>query len=657
MDQSTVPRCIRWYDTPMHLLTRIALLFLGFLSTADAYWKQDGAFVRSGRTMFWRRLVPVGLDTSRVQPVQVFFHGDHIGQPSKILDDNEWMATNWSLSRGAIAVEVVSPDTIVPDGDHRFRGGKDDSLVLQAIRSGFDGAMKIDTSMVVFHGLSSGSVFLDGFLQRNRVGWGGGVFIECGGHNILNDPMPDPVWASKFRVFVATAKDDFMYSDFLPIAEHAKYWSGFDVRQSNQGGGGHCTTAGPTKDSAFDWIYRKAEIPKPLEGAHWIGILPKGAIVAVSVSTSGQIWVGTTTTTPQANGKSSVWSSKDDGATWQEFWTSPDSGFHGLGGLANLGRNLVISHGKRLVLKRADGSSRDIRIDTASPKLLSDMDGRLWIKGATWSFSADTGATWIDVPSDWTVPDQFARGSLQGQARGTLHFVRLRDSIQQVLVPDLGVLKADSVLPPVGRILTSVRSGDSILATVWNGSKQVVYTRIAGKWSNPVWPSADGIAADTKVSSPHAVEFVQGLPVLFGTVAYQGTSDGKWNRMVGGWWYTNAEPGAIGPTGKLYRVVKSGFGLQVWTPTQRMSSPIVDPRPGSTLDPHAPRRVGRGIQLPPDGGDWTVTWLDPMGRQRHVLAAAPGTWIADRPTSLVSVPLWLEIQGPRGRWIYPASPE
>lgn len=610
------------------------------------------------RHITWKVDIPDSLDSTVAQPAFIQLHGDLGCDEQCVINVTYPNAIRWAFPHKAIGITFAGQDH-TSDYYRRLSGSLDGPLLAAAIRGHLGINIAIDTNRVVLHASSSGGAFLDYILQKQIFKWGGGMFIQCGSHNIMSDPIPpDTSWARKYKVFVATTPDDFLYSSYLPILEHAKYWSGFDVRATNAGSGGHCATQDPVLDTAVDWLFGKitlnAGVYAPRFVPHWQGVLSLSGVKGVAATSNDGLWAASSNGT-----NSQVWYSNGDSA-WKAIWTGKDSGSLRIGGIASVGNLVVFSHLRKLY--KVDGStlqpaSFGTRVfSVASPQVAGDPAGRIWVKDTVWHWTRDQGSTWHDVPKDWTMPTQFGNGvfytGAADSAAAPPHFVRMHDSDAQILVPrNLAAGKADSILSPAGRILSSVRKGDSVIACVQEGARQSLYYRVGGVWTKTTWPSADGYKADTTVSAStvHQLGISPDFRLYFmGRPSFMTNASGAWTRMPN-ILANNVEPTAFATSGRLIRSALNGFGLLVWLPDSVLNRTTTVKKPAEVarqvMAGSPVRRIGNYLELPQEGGPWMVRWIDATGRIRSSATYASASLVSLRPAGAANIPLWVDVEG------------
>lgn len=636
-----------------------AVLILAVACLAQT--SRDGAFVRDGRSLVWRMVFAPGTDTSKTLPAYFHLHGNNSGTQRQMLDYFEYNALRHTNKRGGIGIVLASPEYCTGSTTTRcWYAEKDGPLLTEAIRTGFDGALRIDTNHVTLHGGSQGTCFLDDFLQNQRVGWGGGAYLECGCHSSSYDKVPDDAWRGKFRVFVSSTTGDFLHEDGVQMADHFQYWSGLPMRASLMGTGGHCETPQPTVDSALDWLTARLEIPAPSFVPHWERLAPFTGIRGVAVSPSGTQWVATSNDTT-----SRIWESRDGGRSWSEAlalrdsfttyrWDTTTYVFpQGLGGIAAVGDVLAVTHRDSLYVLGASGVVRRSRAPSTSMPLQSDGAGRLWGNSYPWHWSRDTGATWTSAPSDWQVSHTMARAAFANASPIPPLFVRYGQGRYSILLPSADLAEADSSLVP-DTLFSATRTGDSLWALSWDGIRQNLWRRLgSSSWTKLPWPAADGLVADSARWPSELAVGVDGRLMVLGTPSFRQTTQGGWERMPGGWFDFSDDLGAFVPDGRILRVGSVDDGLLVWVPTADLSiwsSLSVTPR-SRTSDRARAVRDGPDLVLPA-GGSYQLRWIDARGRTLHRIAMPGGSRLRALPRGEAVGPQWIEVVGPHGRDVF-----
>lgn len=633
------------------------------LALAVCAWSQttrDGAFVRNGRSLAWRLVVPTGLDTTKPNPVYLHLHGNNTGTSQEMLEMFWYTVRAHVLKRGGIGVVLGSPDVCNEGSMVRcWSGEKDGPMLLEALRTGFDGAFRIDTTKVTLHGGSQGSCFLDNVLQTQTFGMTGGVFLDCGCHSAWYDKVPDTSWARKFRVFVSSTTEDFLHEDGFAAADHFRWWSRIPTRASLLNEGGHCSTPTRVSDSALDWLTGRIEIPETPFEPHWERVAPLKGIKGLVVTPRGVVYLA-----QSVRDTSRVWKSLDGGMSWASVWALPDSSYTwkydtstytskvGLAGLAVQGEGVVVSHLQVFHHLRPDGSVRRIVSPGVEASLRSDGSGRLWTSWNSLQWSRDTGATWSALPVGWQASYALDRSALGGMGL-PFPIVRYRGETYQFLTPSDDFTHADSVTIP-DEMFSVARQGSTLWAASWDGNRQNLHRRVgSGAWEKRPWPSADGLVADT-IQWPSALEVgPDGRLLVLGTPSFQEQADGSWKRMPGGWFDFSSDPGAFVPDGRILRVAGLD-GLMAWVPRSDLSiwNPVsVSPRPSSRSGLRT-RREGVFLVLPAEGA-WNVRWLDARGRTLRSSTMPGGSRLEARPVGTVLGPQWIEVSGPSLRELFP----
>ena len=639
--------------------------FPGLLLCLVAYaWSQttrDGSFVRDGRSLAWRLVVPAGLDTTKPSPVYLNLHGNNTGTQQDMLTMFQSTARQHVAERGGIGVVLASPEVCSEGSTTRCWDYENDGpLLIEALRTGFDGAFRIDTTKVTLHGGSQGACFLDDLLQTQKFGMSGGAFLECGCHSTYFDRAPDASWAKKFRVFVSSTTEDFLHEDGVATSDHFRWWSRMPTRSSLVNPGAHCETPAQASDSALDWLVGRIEIPEPTFEPHWEQLAPFSEVRGLVVTRGGVVWMSNTT-----GDTSHVWNSHDGGKTWSQVWSQADSVYTwkydtstyvskvGLGGLAVQGEGVVFSHLRVLHHLRPDGSRRVISSPGVAVGLASDATGRLWSSWSTWAWSMDTGATWNAIPAGWQSSPSMDRTAL-GVAG--LPFPILRYDGQgryQFLTPSEDFTRADSTLVP-DTMFTVTRFGSTLWAFSWDGRRQNLHRRIgAGAWEKRPWPSAEGLVADTIRWRSALDATPDGRLMVLGTPSFLEQPDGSWKRMPGGWFDFADDPGAFAPDGRILRVAGT-HGIMAWVPRSDLSTwdPLsVQPR-NSSRGTLRTRRQGVFLVLPSEGS-WNVRWLDARGRTLKSANLPGASRLEARPVGTAIGHQWIEISGPSTRELFP----
>ena len=635
-------------------------LLLALVACAWSQSTRDGAFVRDGRSLAWRLVVPAGLDTTKPNPIYLNLHGNNTGTQLDMLTMFQYTVRQHVNHRGGIGVVLASPDVCSEGSSTRCWFSEEDGpLLLAALRTGFDGAFRIDTTKVTLHGGSQGSCFLDNVLQNETFGMTGGAFLECGCHSTYFDKTPDTAWARNFRVFVSSTTGDFLHEDGVAASDHFRWWSRLPTRSSLMNAGGHCQTPAAVEDSALDWLVGRIEIPESPFEPHWERIAPFPNVAGVVVTKQGVIWVSNT-----SGDTSNVWSSRDGGMNWSHVWSRPDSSYTwkydtstytstvGLGGLAVQGEGVVVSHLRILHHLRPDGSRREFPSPGVMVGLASDATGRLWANWSTWTWSRDTGATWNALPSGWQASPSMDRSALGGVAL-PFPLVRYGQGRYQFLTPTDDFTRAESTLIP-DTMFTATRFESTLWALSWDGKRQNLHRRIGtGTWEKRPWPSAEGLVADTNRWRSALEAMPDGRLMVLGTPSFLEQPDGSWKRMPGGWFDFADDPGAFAPDGRILRVAGM-HGIMAWVPRPDLSvwSPTsVGPRPSSRSGLRT-RREGVFLVLPAEG-NWNVRWLDARGRTLRSTSLPGASRLEARPVGTVLGPQWIEVSGPGIRELFP----
>lgn len=633
----------------------VLLLALGALAQTT----RDGAFVRNGRSLAWRLVVPAGLDTTKPNPVYLHLHGNNTGTSQEMLEMFWYTARAHVLKRGGIGVALGSPDVCNEGSKVRcWFSEKDGPMLLEALRTGFDGAFRIDTTKVTLHGGSQGSCFLDNILQNQKLGMSGGAFLDCGCHSAYFDKVPDTSWARKFKIFVSSTTGDFLHEDGWAAAEHFRWWSRMPTRASLLNSGDHCSTPTRVSDSALDWLTGRIEIPEAPFEPHWERIAPFQGIKGLVVTPRGLIYMA------QSLGDTSrVWKSQDGGMTWSGIWSMPDSSYIwkvdtnsytssvGLGGIAVQGEGVVVSHLRVFHHLRPDGTRRQIPSPGVQTPLRSDGSGRLWTSWNSMMWSRDTGANWMALPIGWQSSYALDRSAFGGTEL-PFPILRYRPGGYQVLTPSADFSSAESTLIP-DTMYSVGRRGNTIWAMSWAGKRQNLHRKIgSGPWEKRPWPTADGLFPDT-TQWPSALEIgLDGRLMVLGTPSFLEQADGSWKRMPGGWFDFYQDPGAFVPDGRILRVAGLD-GLMAWVPRPDLSiwSPTgVEPRSSSRSGLRT-RREGAFLVLPSEG-TWNVRWLDARGRTLRSTTLPGSSRLEARPSGSAQGPQWIEVTGPNTRELF-----
>lgn len=627
---------------------------------AGAQSTRDGAFVRQGRSLAWRLVVPSGLDTTKPNPIYLHMHGNNSGAQSDMLSMFQYTVRQHVTTRGGIGVVLASPEVCSEGSTTRcWFSDKDGPLLLEALRTGFDGAFRLDTTKITLHGGSQGSCFLDNLLQNHRMGMSGGAFLDCGCHSTWFDKVPDSSWARKFKVFVSSTTEDFLHEDGVAAADHFRWWSRLPTRASLLNPGGHCETPAQVRDSALDWLTGRIEIPEPPFESHWERIAPLQDVAGLVVTKGGVVWVSNS-----VRDTSYVWNSHDGGQSWKQVWTKADSSYTwkydtstytskvGLGGLAVQGEGVVLSHLRVLHHLRPDGSQRVLPSPGASVALASDASGRLWTSWNTWQWSLDTGKTWKAIPAGWQAGASMDRTVL-GVAGLPFPLVRYGQGRYQILTPTEDFTRADSSLIP-DTMFTVARHGSTVWSLSWDGKRQNLHRRVGtGAWEKRPWPTAEGLVADTIRWRSALDATPDGRLMVLGTPSFLEQPDGSWKRMPGGWFDFADDPGAFAPDGRILRVAGM-HGIMAWIPRADLSiwNPLsVQPRNASRGGLRT-RREGAFLVLPSEG-TWNVRWLDARGRTLRSATLPGASRLEARPEGTAIGPQWIEVSGPSVRELFP----
>lgn len=640
---------------PLSLIASIAV-------NASVLSYRDGSYVQDGRSLVWRLVVPSGLDTTVAQPAYLFLHGNSSGTQQDMLDLFRGTVADHVSKRGGIGLVLASPDYCNGTNTTRcWDYDPDGRLLLSALRSGFGGQFKIDTSRVVLHGGSQGSCFLSDLLQSWTMGIGGGALHECGCHVADYQRVPDSGWAAKFKVYVAGTTEDFLYDYQVAAADHFRWWSRFETRANLLQPGGHCASPASTTDSALDWITGRIEIPQPPFEPHWERIAPFPKVRGVVVTAEGTLWAAQST-----DDTSHLWKSMDGGRTWENVWSLPDSLFaytrdsvqyvarYGIGGLAAVGETVVLSHLRMLYVFRPDGSLKSLRTPNSfsEASLSSESSGRLWIDTRRWGYSDDTGSTWHWVPAHWTRVSSLDRSALSGESGLPFSFVSQKNGKAQLLFPSEDFAKADSIEIP-DSLVTLTQWAGAVWAFCWNGTRQVLYRRVGGGgWESRPWPTDGALQVDSTRLQNILFATSEGWLGVLGWPSFVERIDGSYKRMPGGWFEYRVGQGSLARDGRIFRAGGKA-GILAWVPREDASIwGRVAVRPGRKWSSERVRRDGAHLVLPSEG-IWSVRWLDARGRVLRSSQVPGGSRLEARPSGSTLGPQWIEVVGPSSRGVIP----
>lgn len=614
----------------------------------------EGSFQRDGRSMAWVLANPKALDLTKPQAVYVHVHGNSKGTQQQILAGSQLTALAQASRLNALGLAVASPDTCTADLVRCWNFKSDPQLLLEAIRTGLDKTISVDTMRVYLNGVSQGGCFLDAVLQTETFQFGGGVYHECGCHNPDYTRSQNPAWTRSFKVFVSSTQDDYLLPYGVGAADFHRWWEGYDVRSSFGRPGGHCATHAETRDSALDWISGRIPISSPAFVPHWERLLPVKGVKGLAAMASGDLAMGT-----MGQDSSRVWRSSNGGRDWKQVWVMPDEKhsttgsdgkeqvvWTGLASLATVGNVIVVSRSDRLHFILPDGTARETNSPVANAQLRGDRKGGLWacVVNQVCQRSLDSGRTWKAISPHWFMAPEKDKTAL-GTETWEPFFHCFNGTSSAIYFPGPDFAPAESISVP-GELMTAVRRGSEVFATVWDGTRQNLHrwTQAQG-WTLQAWP-ADGKAAPKRDRFPNEMEVApDGRLLVLGNPSLRQRDDGTWERMPGGAFSSWDEPGLMLPDGRMISAMSQGDGLMTWVPRAELSiwSPVRHTSPKTRTNLRS-RVEGRFLVLPA-GGKWTLRWLDANGRTLRRESAPGGEPLEMRPDGLVHPMLWIEVTG------------
>lgn len=286
-----------------------AVLAIAGTLAPSAALAEVGEFTGSeGRTIKFRYEMKAGWSPDVPRGVHIYFHGNNAGTQDDMLR-GVFLNRDLGWKLNLVLVTVASPEAIPPDElewqrytDHpytghgtRFWAQEDEKLLHELLQSEFGRRFRIDFDRVVFNGGSAGTCFLHNFVRNYGKFYGGGLLANCGcfrkqAINRRATWNPPDEFRRKFRVFVRSTKEDFLYQASLSAYGYYKYVVGFDSRGDLEAGGGHCSPGNVTDERAVEWLLNGTGLPEEPAAPHFKRVSGMVGLVGVTVDGDGALW-------------------------------------------------------------------------------------------------------------------------------------------------------------------------------------------------------------------------------------------------------------------------------------------------------------------------------------------------------------------------------
>ena len=296
----------------------------GGLLAPFATLAEVGEFAGSGgRTIKFRYELKPDWSPDVPRGVHIRFHGTNRGTQDDMISWFHRRDLAWKFD--LIPVTVASPEAI-PVGGQRWQyystdqpytgyGTRvwrldDQELVHNMLQSEFGQRFRVDFDRIVFEGGSSGTCFLNHFVPRYGENYGGGLLADCGcfsrssGHSskvsLVSGPdlrpsiamwKPPRDFRQKFRVFVRSTKEDFLYWDSLAAYGYYKYTVGLETAGDLEASGGHCSLGDVAEEAAVDWLLNGTVLPEEGASPHFTRVSIMDGLVGITVDREGALWV------------------------------------------------------------------------------------------------------------------------------------------------------------------------------------------------------------------------------------------------------------------------------------------------------------------------------------------------------------------------------
>lgn len=378
------------------------------------------------RTVLFRYELADAADADVPHGVLVFFHGNNTGTRESVVNAFFPQVRRHAAALGLVPVALGSPrayasklaPSIVGLGIREWQRA-DQDLVHEMLQRDFGGHIRVDRDRVFLWGVSQGACFLNEFVPRHGMHYGGGLLAQCGCFNEAN-----PVWSppaefrNRFRVLVQATTGDFLYPHTLDAYGYYRYAVGLDTRGDLAGAGGHCAAGEVSDSEALRWLVDGTGLADDPDVPHATRVSAMDHVAGLSVDEEGGLWI-----VRQAPGVGpTLWHSNDRGRT-----IAPVTGLDvRVGDLDAVGGTLFITHPRPLrvppfhrhALHRSTDGGRTFEVvpvagsTVRGARLLADRRSRLFFPRTVASHndvlvSNDLGDTWSPLGLDGAQHERF----------------------------------------------------------------------------------------------------------------------------------------------------------------------------------------------------------------------------------------------------------
>lgn len=244
-----------------------------------------------GRRLLYRYELPGEAHPGAPRGVLVIFHGNNTGTQQDMLPPRLRFAKRLAEPVGLVPVVVASPGT-KPGTDIRHWYKADQRLIHELLSTHFGGEFRVDHNRVFLVGYSQGACFLNEFVPRFGVHYGGGLLAHCGCFNYRNALWNPPrEFASRFRVFVSATTGDFLHSHSLDAYGYYRYTIGLETRGDLAGEGEHCAAGSVPAADVINWLVHGTGLPDEPEHAHLERVALLDHVAGITVDADGALHI------------------------------------------------------------------------------------------------------------------------------------------------------------------------------------------------------------------------------------------------------------------------------------------------------------------------------------------------------------------------------
>ena len=529
-----------------------------------------------GRTIKFRYELKAGWSPNEPRGVLIHFHGNSTGTQEDMIS---WVPNRaFAHVHNLVPVVVASPEAI-PKGDYgyrwfslnrsyhghgtRFWSGADQRLVHQLLQSNFGQRFRVNFDRVFFSGTSQGACFLNDFMRSYAENYGGGMLLNCGCIG-GSPPTPLSTWnptddfREKFRVFVRSTKQDFLYPHALVIYAYYRYTANLETAGDLQSEGGHCAAGDVTNESALEWLLKETSLPNEPAAPHLKRVSLMDEIVGITADRDGALWAARQA---KADSHAQLWRSVDRGESFEAAARMPlDT--HDIDAVGGTLMVAASENGAQVLYRSEDNGASFHRVALEGggrhSNLTTDTDGNLYTVALNSEgqqevyVSGDTGLSWSSLGGP---PGGGYRGSFILSTPDPIQ--SSRQSSFLLLADDFG--RGPSWLgPATGNDWNCVRTvssnicafeqsdpdGENISTVAWNGREflgllvdsQNLFTSTdrGASWSEERLPDHFAVSASTRITVIGNEELLVAGGGGLNEALLRG-EDRQWHRIVGSW--------------------------------------------------------------------------------------------------------------------------